>query len=791
MYCNGDSVKTDRVNIKFVKSVNAAGQGRIFGSYNMFDADLDAHVQNNQQPYGFFQDGYTVEDYSKFIENLPSDVATSFTNNVTGIPSDSAARHNKCIFTRVSITDVNYPSFVNPSRNVGHSMTGDKPLYGGIVAYSPLNDNPMVNAANPEGRDPLDNFDRSDAVARDRGGAPDLGAIEDYNLPAAGEVIYVTPDGAGRRDGSSWDNAIAGNAVYRLYGAPAAEGDSIDAANGARLVNKSSGDPVLTTDNRYCGGFARSYITSSKTGGVSTTTITSTWTTETIEYSGGDRDGEVETVQDNVLTIDSTTIVNSTGDPEEGFVSGWNDDTRYPYGEISGGSRSFWRANPYPSLDYGSNLVKFIDTCRTRGCINNARTENYVSGLQYAVEKASATNKTHHKDSVQVWVGAGEYTDYKGFVMRDSVTVYGGFPYGKYDSPGMTERQALMSNVINIPKSLPATDFNPAHYETILQISGVSPQNGNIFNADVVRFLDNDYSRASTTDTKSYFYKEKTIVHYKRYEETILSATPVTDTYMTMPNLDTIPVPHELDSISNGTVYYTIGTASASKDCWHLTFPLEQGIDATTPLDDKIDTVGGVLRWYDPYNEYPKGNHWKNVKEALAAKDAVPIFEYNEATGNWVNSGRVTTAKHLWLRDIPWKYANFWQTMKNVPAGKYRLKLDLGANFRENQANSNVGVIFYVKDSHGDTVVTQNAHHTTRLQARHFEFVFDQPEIGNLELRIAMDDASGTSNKSKRREVQFGDIVLESLEIGIGYNEYATDDDPLLIKMFQILNQWL
>ena len=237
VYCNGDSVKTDRVNIKKVKSVNAEGQGRIFGSYNMFDADLDAHVQNNQQPYGFFQDGYTVEDYSKFIENLPSDVATSFTNNVTGIPSDSAARHNKCIFTRVSITDVNYPSFVNPSRNVGHSMTGDKPLYGGIVAYSPLNDNPMVNAANPEGRDPLDNFDRSDAVARDRGGAPDLGAIEDYNLPAAGTVLYVTPDGAGKMDGSSWDNAIAGNAVYSVYGAPAADGDSIDANNGARLVS--------------------------------------------------------------------------------------------------------------------------------------------------------------------------------------------------------------------------------------------------------------------------------------------------------------------------------------------------------------------------------------------------------------------------------------------------------------------------------------------------------------------------------------------------------------------------
>ena len=50
---------------------------------------------------------------------------------------------------------------------------------------------------------------------RSLGGTPDLGAYE-ANLPKNGSVIYVTQDGAGTMDGSSWENAIAGNVVYDL-----------------------------------------------------------------------------------------------------------------------------------------------------------------------------------------------------------------------------------------------------------------------------------------------------------------------------------------------------------------------------------------------------------------------------------------------------------------------------------------------------------------------------------------------------------------------------------------------
>ena len=105
--------------------------------------------------------------------------------------------------------------------------------------------------------------------------------------------------------------------------------------------------------------------------------------------------------------------------------------------------------------------------------ITNDRTEQYVSGLQYAVEKAAEMNENLQpgEDSVEVWVGAGIYTDYKGFVIRDRVTVLGGFP--KSGVPGESDRHPLLSQYIpanEADDSLVKTD-----YETILQIRKETP----------------------------------------------------------------------------------------------------------------------------------------------------------------------------------------------------------------------------------------------------------------------------------------------------------------------------
>lgn len=111
--------------------------------------------------------------------------------------------------------------------------------------------------------------------------------------------------------------------------------------------------------------------------------------------------------------------------------------------------------------------------------INNNRDEQYVSGLQYAIEKAKEANDnlTADEDSVVVWVGAGIYTDYKGFVIRDGVKVYGGFP--KTGNPGEDDRKPLLSGYI--PKNYDDNELEAGDYETILQIRRETPVtwNGN------------------------------------------------------------------------------------------------------------------------------------------------------------------------------------------------------------------------------------------------------------------------------------------------------------------------
>ena len=69
--------------------------------------------------------------------------------------------------------------------------------------------------------------------SRNLGGSADKGAYE-ANLPVNGTVFYVTATGAGKKDGSSWENAIAGNLIYDI--------------NSGKVD-----EDILTTDTRYIG----------------------------------------------------------------------------------------------------------------------------------------------------------------------------------------------------------------------------------------------------------------------------------------------------------------------------------------------------------------------------------------------------------------------------------------------------------------------------------------------------------------------------------------------------------
>lgn len=265
-------------------------------------------------------------------------------------------------------------NFANPTNDKGATLGFDTYL-GGYSSFRPLTSsaeagNNIINQAS--GTDvtsiPTDITAIND---RDLGGVPDLGAYE-ADLPKAGTVIYVTEHGDGLKDGSSWENAIDGNAVYNIN-------------QNSIVINNNQ--TVLTTDDSYT-GFYNYYK---------------------------------------------------------------------PYGETSNASKRFTQANTWS---------------RNQLTINNDRKETYVSGLQYAVEKASSEAEqewNEKKANKQVWVGHGTYTDWKGFVIRDKVDVYGGFPDG---SPGMDDRKALLSQYVPKNKEYASLDAND--YETILQVSASS-----------------------------------------------------------------------------------------------------------------------------------------------------------------------------------------------------------------------------------------------------------------------------------------------------------------------------
>lgn len=136
------------------------------------------------------------------------------------------------------------------------------------------------------------------------------------------------------------------------------------------------------------------------------------------------------------------------------------------YGPTSGSYGSLWNAE-----DNQQN--KWDNQWGTYNQIGNKRYERYISGLQYAVEKAAEANANlaEGEDSVEVWVAAGIYTDYKGFVIRDRVRVLGGFP--ATGTPGESDRKPLLSDYIAANKD--DANLTKSNYETILQVRKETP----------------------------------------------------------------------------------------------------------------------------------------------------------------------------------------------------------------------------------------------------------------------------------------------------------------------------
>lgn len=157
----------------------------------------------------------------------------------------------------------------------------------------------------------------------------------------------------------------------------------------------------------------------------------------------------------NFYVTDDNTLIRASIERTDYSTSGRT------YGPQSNFYSSFW--------DSKSNNSNSGD----RNTIKNNRDERYVSGLQYAVEKAREANEklSAGEEPVVVWVGAGIYTDYKGFVIRDGVKVYGGFP--RKGNPGEGDRKPLLSGYI--PKNEKDNNLSTNDYETVLQIRKETP----------------------------------------------------------------------------------------------------------------------------------------------------------------------------------------------------------------------------------------------------------------------------------------------------------------------------
>ena len=329
--------------------------------------------------------------------------------NINGTWNDSECKNSMDINTLGKDGALN---FSNPTNEVGAKMSGNV-YYGGYSSFRPLTSSEQAGSIINSAQENNATTTAKDITGEDRnlGGIPDLGAYEAL-LPKAGKIIYVR----------SYNQDYESNSD--------ANKDDKDGNPDFNLLNESNTEYDGSCWDKAIIGNAMCDNTKNRTG----------------------NDFYVKQ-SDNTLL--STTIDNTDYSQTNGKYRSETDS----YG-------NFW-------TNSGNQEKQYLSGWGSYNKITNNRDERYISGLQYAVERAAELNKdiTDKKDRVVVWVGAGIYTDYKGFVVRDKVEVIGGFPYEGY--PGEDDRHPLLSQYVPARKEY--ENLKKTKYETILQIRKESP----------------------------------------------------------------------------------------------------------------------------------------------------------------------------------------------------------------------------------------------------------------------------------------------------------------------------
>lgn len=353
-------------------------------------------------------------------------------------------------------------NFSNPTNEVGARMSGNV-YYGGYSSFRPLTSSEQAGRIINSAQESNATTTAKDITGEDRnlGGVPDLGAYEAL-LPKAGKIIYV------RSYNKDYDsNSDANN-------------DDQDGDPDFNLLNESNTEYDGSSWDKAIIGNAMCDNTKNRKGN---------------DFYVKQRDN----------TLLSTTIDNTDYSQAKGMYRSETDS----YGK-------FWESS-------GNQNNQYLSGWDTYNKITNNREERYISGLQYAVERAAELNKniTDKKDRVVVWVGAGIYTDYKGFVVRDKVEVIGCFPYEGY--PGEDDRHPLLSQYVPARKEY--ENLDKTKYETILQIRKESPvyfTNGE----KEMWYQENKPSDGSNYDfTKTLINSGKTERHYVLYQPDVCLPT--------------------------------------------------------------------------------------------------------------------------------------------------------------------------------------------------------------------------------------------------------------------------
>lgn len=349
-------------------------------------------------------------------------------------------------------------NFSNPTNEVGAKMSGNV-YYGGYSSFRPLTSSTQAGRIINSAQ--ASNATAKDITGEDRnlGGAPDLGAYEAL-LPKAGKIIYVR---------SYNQNYVS---------ISDANDDDKDGNPDFNLLNKSNTEYDGSSWDKAIIGNAMCDNTKARTG-------------------------------NDFYVTDNGSLLNTTIENEEySLANGKYRSEIDSYGD-------FWTNSDNQARAYSNNWG-------TYNKIANNRKEQYISGLQYAVERAAELNKNKDKkDWVVVWVGAGIYTDYKGFVVRDKVEVIGGFPYEGY--PGEDDRHPLLSQYVPARKEYETLD--KTKYETILQIRKESPvyfKNGD----KEMWYQENNSGDGSKYDfTKTLMNSGNTERHYVLYQPDVCLPT--------------------------------------------------------------------------------------------------------------------------------------------------------------------------------------------------------------------------------------------------------------------------